>query len=830
MSSRKIIYGIDLGTTNSAITRYENGRVVVKKNSFQSDTTPSCVTFGRNGNAIVGSRAHRQLEKDYALSFKKTDYKSNTFIEFKRLMGTDHLYDCPILDRRLSPEELSAEVLKQLRKNILDDTVNTAVITVPAMFNNSQKDATKRAAKLAGFSYVELIQEPVAASIAYGIDTKIKNSYWIVFDFGGGTFDAALMRIEDGVMQSIDTAGHNKLGGKDIDEAILKQFIVPYLKDNFSLDDTLASRYHQFVNMWKAKAEEAKIGLSFNTSVTIETDLGDDYGTDDNGEELTLSLTMTQNDLERLAAPIYQRAINITKDLLQRNSIDSNSLGALILVGGPTYSPIVRRMLKEQITSNVDTSIDPMTCVAAGAAIYGSTIDVPESITNALCNKSNVQLSINYQSTSVESEEWVSISLEKDKSNNFEEEFVIIELARTDGVFTTPATKINSDGDVINISLAPGKTNVFDVRCFDLQGNRLECEPNQFAIIQGITGLGNAVIPMALGLGTLNKDNVEVFDPIEGLEKSRKLPSTGIIRGLLTPKDIRPGVYADELRMSLYQSEDASVGTRVLFCQRVYDVSLNGEDIPSLLPMGSKINLKLHAERSGTIDKFDVEIPYLNITIDLTERLTNSKISAPSESYMQREFHNARKRAKELENNVLENRLAIAEQRYDNANGDRDTIDGTLSDLQSICRELDKEYAMGAWEREEKRLKCMFLELEKDNRKYGNANTTDLVDKLRSNMERVIEMKDVQLARDLHEQMWHLDYNIAEVEFYIAWILEWQRDFNTKKWINEERAQELINKGVKIIYNQPTAEALHPIAFQLRDLLPENQRPDILIH
>ncbi len=830
MSLIKIVYGIDLGTTNSAITRFENGKAVVKKNALQGDTTPSCVAYRKNGNVLVGSKARNQLEKDYVLASKKPDYKSNTYIEFKRLMGTDHKYECPNLGRDVMPEELSAEVLRELRKNVLDDIVTSAVITVPAMFNNTQKDATKRAAKMAGFNYVELIQEPVAASIAYGLDSKMKNAYWVVFDLGGGTFDAALMRIQDGIMQAIDTDGNNKLGGKDIDKAILDEIIIPYLKENYELTDTIANNSAKFTNMWKAKAEEIKIGLTFASSVEVETDLGDDYGTDDLGEELAISLTVTQQDLERISAPIYQKAIDITKHLLKRNNIDGHSLGALILVGGPTHSPIVRRMLREQITPNVDTSIDPMTCVAAGAAIYGSTIDVPEEIADAARDRSKVQLAVNYESSTVEKEAWVSVSLLKDKCDNFEGDYVNVEFVRTDGMFTSPQSKVDTNGDVINLLLKEDTTNVFDVRCYDSRGTRLECEPSQITIIQGIAGLGDAVIPMALGLGTLNSDNVEVFTPIEGLEKSRKLPSVGVIKGLRTPKEIRAGVVSDEVRMSLYQAEDATTDTRVIFCQRIYDVFLNGEDFRDNLPADSEINLRLHAERSGTINKFEVEIPVMNITLDLTGRMTNSKTSAPPNSFLVREFSEAKRRARELGNTVLESRLEAAEDKYNDSPEDRDTADATMGELQSICRELDKEYAMGAWEREEKRLRGVLKMLENDNNKYGNTETTRLVDSIKIEAEKVIARKDVQMAKDLHDQIMALDFRIAEVDFYIAWITSWNRDFSKKKWKKVSRARELVNKGLQIIKNNPTASALGPITDELWDLLPSSQRPDVLRH
>ncbi len=829
MSTTKIIYGIDLGTTNSAITRFENGKAVVKKNALQMDTTPSCVAYTRNGKVLVGTKAHAQLEKDYALSFRKTGYKSNTFIEFKRLMGTDYKYECSSLGHEISPEDLSAEVLKELRKNILDENVTSAVITVPAMFNNTQKDATKRAAKLAGFEHVELIQEPVAASVAYGLDSKMKNAYWVVFDFGGGTFDAALMRIQDGIMQAIDTAGNNKLGGKDIDNAILDEIILPYLKSNFTLDDTIASKGKQFRDMWKAKAEEAKIGLSRYESVDIETDLGDDYGTDDFGEELSLSLTLTRDDLERVAAPIFQKAIDITNAMLQKNHIDGNALGALILVGGPTYSPILRKMIMEQVTANVDTSIDPMTCVAAGAAIYGSTLDMPKEVVDATRDRSKVQLELGYQSTSVEEEEWVSVSLLADKSDNYHENSVQVEFARADGMFTTPKANVDTRGDVVSLRLKPDDTNVFAVCCYDNRGNRLECEPNEITIIQGVSGLGDAVLPLALGLGTTNADGIEVFEQIEGLEKSRKLPASGEIRGLRLPKDIHPGVMSDELRLSIYQTDEVTPNTRVLYCQRIYDVILNGGDIPGFLPEDSIVNLKFHAERSGTIDSFEVEIPALEIVIDMTDRMSNSTTSVPSASFMAREFSNANRLARELNIVTLIKRLDSAEQRYHSADGDRDIIDGVLSELQYICRDIDREYSLGAWEREELRVRGMYNELIEDNRKHGNLETTRLVEQLKGDVDRVLASRNVQLARDLFDQLWNIDYDIAEVEFYIVWIYDWNRDFDKKGWTNRSKARDLIDLGLRKINSSPTIAELKPIAFEILNLLPENQKPDTLV-
>lgn len=324
MENNKIIYGIDLGTTNSAIARFENGQAVIKKSPTQSDTTPSCVTINPKGRMLVGAKAYAQLGKDWALSYVKNGYKRNTFVEFKRIMGTDETIYSYNLEKSgqppyITPEMLSAEVLKTLRSYILDDEVKEAVITVPALFNNNQKDATKRAAKMAGFDHFELIQEPVAASVAYGLSSKMKNAYWLVFDFGGGTFDAALMHIEDGIMKAIDTAGNNHLGGKDIDQAIVEQIFIPQISKDYQILE--CSKNDNFLSMWKPKAEEAKIALSFQDSYEVQTDLGDEYGFDDEGNAFELDFTITQEDLEPVVTPIFQKAIDIANNLLERDNI-----------------------------------------------------------------------------------------------------------------------------------------------------------------------------------------------------------------------------------------------------------------------------------------------------------------------------------------------------------------------------------------------------------------------------------------------------------------------------------------------------------------------------
>lgn len=241
MARTKIDYGIDLGTTNSAISRMENGEPTIKKTDTLKDTMPSCVYINKKKAIQVGDSAYNALKRDKLKAMKNwNDSDSNAFIEFKRTMGTDKKYQSSNLEKELTSEELSAEVLKTLKSFVKDENVSSIVITVPAAFKNNQKEATREAAKLAGFNHIELLQEPVAASMAYGLDSNKKDGFWLVFDFGGGTFDAALLKVEEGIMKVIDTEGDNYLGGKNLDFAIVDEIIMPYLKENYVIDSILA--------------------------------------------------------------------------------------------------------------------------------------------------------------------------------------------------------------------------------------------------------------------------------------------------------------------------------------------------------------------------------------------------------------------------------------------------------------------------------------------------------------------------------------------------------------------------------------------------------------
>jgi len=587
----KIDYGIDLGTTNSAIARMENGNPTIKKSDTLKDTIPSCVHFNKKQDGLVGDTAFNVMKNEYVRALKTFQKgKTSTFIEFKRTMGTTHTYTSSNLNKELTPHELSAEVLKKLKSFIQDENLSSIVITVPAKFLNPQNEATMKAAKLAGFKHVQLLQEPVAAATAYGLDSAQKDGFWLVFDFGGGTFDAALVKADEGILSVKDTEGDNWLGGKNLDEAIVDQIIIPNISENFVIESVLSDpdKKQMLRDAVKHRAEEAKIQLSFKDSHNILSDLGDLPFEDDNGEEPEIDVEVTQKDMERVLGPIFQKAIDITKDLLQRNNLKGSDLGTLILVGGPTYSPILRKMLKEQITENVDTSVDPMTVVARGAALFASTISVSEEVLEETRDKTKLQLDINYESTTVELDEMINIKMLKEKTIGTFPEKVYADVVRYDGAWSSGKKLIGEKAIILDVLLVEGRSNSFEVNVYDEVGNKLDCQPNQFSILQGIGGLdGMQVLPYYIGIGKFFRvDEKVLFLPVRGLEKNKRFPAVGVENGLKTTNVITPGKKTDIIRIPIYQGDHNAKGTNPVFNNLIYEPEFDFKIRPiGLIPL-----------------------------------------------------------------------------------------------------------------------------------------------------------------------------------------------------------------------------------------------------
>ncbi|GGC92153.1 chaperone protein DnaK [Thalassobacillus devorans] len=349
------IIGIDLGTTNSCVAVMEGGESKVIPNPEGNRTTPSAVAF-KNGERQVGEVAKRQAITN-----------PNTILSIKRYMGTDHKVE--VEGKEYTPQEVSAIILQYIKgyaEDYLGETVDKAVITVPAYFNDAERQATKDAGKIAGIEVERIINEPTAAALAYGIDKEDQDQTILVYDLGGGTFDVSILDIGDGTFEVVSTAGDNRLGGDDFDQVIIDHMVAEFKKENgidLSQDKMAKQRL-------KDAAEKAKKDLSG----VAQTQISLPFITAGEAGPLHLEMTLTRAKFEELSSELIERSMKPTRQALKDAGLSSSEIDKVILVGGSTRIPAVQDALKKEVGKEPSKGVNPDEVVALGAAIQGGVL------------------------------------------------------------------------------------------------------------------------------------------------------------------------------------------------------------------------------------------------------------------------------------------------------------------------------------------------------------------------------------------------------------------------------------------------------------------------
>jgi molecular chaperone DnaK len=482
---KMINYGIDLGTTNSAIAKFVKGEVEVFKNPLQtgSETLPSVVYYKKD-KVVVGNRARTYFEND----------SDNVFGAFKRKMGTTESFKVKSLDQSKTPIELSAEVLKELKGFVHSgEIIDAAVITIPASFDVIQSNSTKEAGYLAGFKQVILLQEPIAASLAYANKHKekeLENGQWLVYDLGGGTFDVALIKIKDGEMKVLDHEGNNFLGGADFDNLIVEKFITPYLNKNFKFDDlenqlkSKSGKYNKAYNRFLILAEDAKVILSNKTSAEIEiTNLKDD-----NDESIDISIDITRSEFESVIKDYIDNTTDMIKKILVRNSLKPSDVQFTLMVGGSTYIPYVRKRVEEILQIPINCDIDPTTAIAIGAAYYAGTKEKNFETESKKENISGLKVRLHAPTTSQDEVELLSGRIEGNIDGLFYQ--IIREDKGYDSGRKPLVNRISED-----IPLVKDSYNFFRFTILDAQNNIIETDFDLIGVAHGKYNVAGQPIP-----------------------------------------------------------------------------------------------------------------------------------------------------------------------------------------------------------------------------------------------------------------------------------------------------------------------------------------------
>lgn len=794
-----IDYGIDLGTTNSAICRMEHGVPVIIRSDSGAETMPSCVSFKKGGSVRIGQTAYADLGIDRLRALRRNSAQdSNSCIEFKRYMGSDKTFSNANSGHPWSPEELSAGVLKTLCSFVTDDDVKAAVITVPAKFTVNQKDATLEAARLAGLEQVELLQEPIAASMAYGLKAEVKNGIWMVFDFGGGTLDVALVQVSDGVMQVFDTEGDNYLGGKNIDEAIVSKILLPRISGSFALDCSDEGRCRLLADALKVEAEKVKNRLSYAESDTVFLEAGE-WGEDMDGKEIELEITVTRQELEEVMRPVLQKAVDVCRTLMIRNNIPYGRLSRLIPVGGPTIIPLLRGMLREQVTENVDTGINPMTAVATGAAIYASTIPVKADL-NAP-DDGVLQLSVDFEATTADTSIWVPVRAKKYMPG------LSVRLVRRSDGEATQDVPIGEQGGLVEAELLPDCPNTFRLVA-SIAGVAVRCFPSEFTVVQG-TRTGTAILPYNIGMEVYNpKRNKCVFTAFTGLEKNRPLPASGTVYGLKTLSDLRPGKKDDLMRVAVYQGDDSAEGKTAALFEYVADVTVSGGDISSFIPAGSMVNIRVDVDRS---EMMAVAVEFPDSGQKVKKRLdTSRRQETKGTEYLKARIRHAKSQLRSLADSIddaeetvrINNRILRIE----------DALDGGAQHKQieqhikEVFRSMEEYETATEWARECLRLQKSFVSLS-----IAAAGRTEvpgvwrMVESFEVQVSRAVAQRDVLKARTLRSQIEDYEYSLEKDEIYRNYIDWVYAEFSSLKWTDPKAAQELVIQAKAILRDDPKA-------------------------
>lgn len=818
--------GIDLGTTNSAIAVNIGGKTEIVKNAAGVDYTPSVFGIDKSGNKVVGVKAYDRLYK----SSSEEEFRNNK-AEVKRLMGTGETIHFERLDADLNPEEISAEILKSLKEDVSrkysDLSAIAAVITIPAHFSSLQAEATKRAGLLAGFKHIVLLQEPIAAAMAYGFENATDEN-WLVYDLGGGTFDVALISSKDSNLTVLGHSGDNFLGGKDFDLKVVDEIIKPEILKKFKLTgfDRSSEKYTSIFARLKAIAEAAKIELSQYDKSTIEIE---DIGKDENGEEIYVSVNLDRSQFEELITPSVTKTIELVKKTLKDSGVAQSSVSKIVLVGGPTQIPFIRKRLEEEFDLKVDGSIDPLTIVAKGAAIFGLSQRIPTDILldgrQAVADEKNVTL--HFDSMTSDDDQTVTGIVEelRDEDGDY-----YIQIQSDSGFYTSSKIKLRNGKFFDTVAIEKGKTNAYWLYLFDDSGNTLPIFPDSFSITHGLT-VGGAPIPHDIGVVYANKgfdsdfQLTEVCDPY--FEKN-SVPPLKKSNSYKTVKRIEKG-KENHLPIKVYEGDSANPTNNEVLTT----LKIDGKNLPYDLPQGTELDISISVDESRTVI-VEAYIPSIELTLNARADMRKQNINVAD---LEKDLAVQKDRLKNLKKNVSEEEYSQLEESIDslgnnikNANLDNDDKNKAERDMRELKSSFDllessKELPQLTDEFREKiqNAKDILEELEDTTKKQQGLSE---IAELEKEGEAAIRNSDkVMLARVI-EQADQAGYRFA-FQNPLTWVFMLNRIKERRdELINKTDGDYFIEKGDKAV-DENDVEELERCVRKLLELLPKATQEEL---
>lgn len=601
----KHFIGIDLGTTNSAICSFDGENTRIWKSPEQNDVTPSALYFDRRGNKFVGKRAYDAAPHS----------PENATLLFKRLMGTSTPIDIKALDRSLSPEECSSEVLKVLFGYLPEEIRNSedigTVITVPAAFNQMQKDATMQAAQMAGLGAVTLMQEPVAAVMSVMRHTK-QDGLFLIYDLGGGTLDIAIAESINGRVNLLSHGGIAMCGGRDFDRTIFNNIVRPWLDDNFNLPENFATdpTYKSLIRLSNWATERAKIELSSNDHAIICLSESETRLKDLNDEDIYLDIPLERSTFNELIDDRINDSIEAARNTIKSAGLSPDDIERVVFIGGPTnYAPL-REKVSFELGIRGGLEVNPMTAVAEGASIFAESIDwssqnhTRKSIRGQLDVKSQIDLSFKYIARTPESFTKFAVSFKDNISDDYELQINCIDTGWSSGRMplkngTTCELPLSKDGD-----------NNFKVFVYNEFGDALVLPEDKITITKTAVTVDAIPASYSIGIEVLNKLNGD--STLDFLVRAGdSLPVKGT-RTFKAAQTLKAG-SSDTINFKLWEGE---IDNPVSDNRYIGVMKISGKDFDEgIIPVGAELECDFEMLDSGNII-LDISVPSIGSTFN----------------------------------------------------------------------------------------------------------------------------------------------------------------------------------------------------------------------
>ena len=783
--------GIDLGTTNSAITSFDGKNTRVWKSPEQNDVTPSVIYIAKRGGRFYGKKAYDNAPLN----------PENTAQLFKRLMGSST--KIKVADIEMTPEECSAEILRTLfgylPEDVRNDKKTGTVITVPAAFNQMQKNATKEAAFGAGINKVALIQEPVAAIMSVAKQQNI-NGLFVVYDFGGGTFDVSIAERAGNKINLLTNDGIAFCGGRDFDKLLLDNIVVPWLKNNFNLPDgfRINEKYAKLIRMATWATEQAKIELSAKETASVQLDESVIRCSDESGNEIYLDVPLSREQYNNLIFSKIDETIEKTREVISNVGLKPEDINYVVFVGGPTQYKPLRDRVSQQLGIAPSTDVNPMTAVSEGAAIYAESVDFETAKGGQKADKGIIKaqsfgLEFRYNARTSSDKAKIAVVFKNADKLNF--------VFKSQNTGWTSGKLTLSSGSIVTVALTEMGENSFSVQCFDENGTEVKLPESNITIAKTLINIGK--IPCAHSVG------VELEDPVTGkpildylIKKDDLLPKSGTVK-YKTTKRISAGSN-DSISFKLWEGE---IADPVEYNRFIGEISISGNSFEyGIIPVGSEIVCDYTFSDSGNIET-KVTVPSVGITEtkDSYDRLSGQIDFNNDDTKIVSEAQSVLEKIEELSENIFDEKLDEAATKirsYLDRSDDLDAEDlQTLFEItqtgKGVVASFMRENKAIVWQQDLDSAMDGFSDLE-SNATESQKNT---IYKLQENIQRAIDANSPtaeKLLAQLHDVIAKVAFNNDDI-FYAIFASMAQ---NPQEFTNQALFNQLVNQGCQCIQSK----------------------------